>query len=125
MKAKLLIVLVLVALVFSCTTVSFQGIQAVKDMPNFTVVGDFEKTFTDIGILGAPGGYALITLDDKDERIFVYIQEEIQKLSGDGAINVDIEYGASLLQILVGGFTSGIIAPSRITIRGTVVKFSE
>ena len=124
-RVSLVLVLVLVILLGACTTVSFQGIQAVKDMPNFTVIGDFEKKISDTGLLGATGGIKLVSFGQPDHEIFTAIQNEIQKLSGDAAINVEIAYTSSLMNILLNGCTGSVIAPSTIVIRGTVVKFSD
>jgi len=122
---KLAVIAALLTVVaVSCTTVSFQGIQAQKDLPAYTVVGQFEKVITDPAILGNAGGIKLIPLGDADERIFTYIQDEITKWSGDAAINVTIEYQATFVDILLNALTAGIYAPSHIVIKGTVVNYN-
>jgi hypothetical protein len=119
------IISVLVLFVLSCTTVSFQGIQSVNAMPAFTVVGDFEKVITDHRLIGSPGGFALLELGQPDEEIFRIIKDEVSKMSGDGAVNVEIDYGFSFLNFLLNGITFGIYSPSRIIVRGKIVKFTK
>ena len=107
-------------LIVSCQTVTFQGIQAVKDLESFEVIGQFQKEIADPHIF-----LSLIALGEPDQRIFVYIKEEIEKLSGDAAINVEIDYGYGFFDLLINMTPIGFIySPRTITIKGTVVKFN-
>lgn len=124
-KALPIVIVALLVVLVSCQTVTFQGIQAVKDMDSFTVVGDFERRIKDHRVIGGAGGFALLPLGQPDKDIFDVIQKEITKYSGDAAINVEIDYGFTLIDLLLNGFTAGVYAPSTITVKGTVVKYTD
>ena len=119
MKIAALVLLVALFAV-SCTTVSFQGIQAVRDMPDFTVVGEFERVISDPHLIAGP-----LPMGQPDHRIFTEIQDEIAKLSGDAAINVTIEYGQTFFDLILGSLTGQLYSPRTITLSGTVVKFDD
>ena len=108
----------LILLVAGCQTVTFQGIQAVKEVPSYTVVKDFHVIIKDPHLISG-----LVPLGQPDQRIFSYIQDEITKLSGDAAINVELDYGFTLIDFLVTSITGGFFTPRTITISGTVVKY--
>ena len=119
------VVLVVVILLASCYSVTFEGLQMQKDMPDYTVIKDFKRTIRDAGFLGNPGGYRLITFGQPDKVIFETIRSEINKVSGDAAIDVSIKYGASIGDILFGGVLPFLLASSHITITGTIVKIND
>ncbi len=116
----------LVALV-SCTTFKFSGAQVTTQLPAYTSVGTFDITVWVNEFLGSSGGANLfnITADAMDTPIYDAIQREIHKYSGDAAVNVTIEYNASVVDILLNAVTSGIYAPAEAHITGTVVKYSK
>jgi hypothetical protein len=128
MKNKLMLV-ALAALVLgvfaSCTTVSFEGLQMQKDLQNYTVVKNFKKTITDPRVIGYGTSWALIGLTRPDKVIFDTIRSEINKVSGDAAIDVTISYGSSLVDMLLNSFTAGLYSPRTITISGTIVKINK
>ena len=125
MKRLLLVSVVLaMVLMVSCQSVTFEGLQMSKDLPNYTVVGEFEQVIKDPHLLGLGASYGLIPFGQPDKAIFDAIRAEIDKLSGDAAIGVSISYGYSFLDALLNGVTSFIYSPRRITITGKVVKFS-
>lgn len=119
--------LLLITLVFavSCTTASFQGMQMTRETPSFNVVGEFERTLSQHGIIGGWSGGSLIKLSDNDERIFSIISDEIQKKGGDAAIDVTIEYGAGFLNLLLNAITLSIYNPGKIVIKGTIIKYTS
>lgn len=117
-KMKYVAILALLLVVCSCQTVTFQGIQAIKDMPDFTVIGDFRKEISDPHVIAG-----IFALGQPDQRIFAFIQEEIQKMSGDAAINVELAYGDNFLDFLLSPIAA-VIDFRTITISGTVVKFN-
>ena len=122
-KFGLLIVAVLFTV--SCTTASFQGMQMTRETPAFNVVGEFERTLSQHGIIGGWSGGSLVKLSDNDERIFSIISDEIQKKGGDAAIDVTIEYGAGFVNLLLNAVTWGIYNPGKIVIKGTVIKYTN
>jgi len=127
MKQALRIIGVLAALVLvaSCTTFQVSGVQMNKETPSFQAVGQFEKTIAVHEFLGSSGGVNLvnITATNMDEAIFDAIRREIEKFSGDAAVNVTIKYEATFIDVLLNGITSGIYAPAHATVSGTIVKF--
>lgn len=130
MKLKSVIVLLIVAMVLlasSCTTFKVSGLQITKDMPSYDTVGEFDITVKVMEFLGSAGGANLlnVTADQMDSEIYDAIQREIEKFSGDAAVNVEIEYLASAGNILVNGLTGSILAPAQAHITGVIVKFDN
>lgn len=119
-KALLLGGAVLMLLLAGCQTVTFQGIQAVKQVPAYTVVKDFSITIADPHLIAG-----LVPMGQPDQRIFTYIQDEINKLSGDAAINVELDYGFTVIDYVLTVLTANIYSPRTITIKGTVVKYTK
>jgi hypothetical protein len=116
---KILFVFLCVVSLLSCQTVTFQGIQAVKAVPAYTVVKDFQKEIGDPHII-----LNLIALGQPDERIFAYIRDEIEKYSGDAAINVEIDYGLNFFDLILLPVWP-IYSGRTITIKGTIVKYTR
>lgn len=111
-------VLALVLLMAGCQTVTFQGIPVIANVPAYTVVKDFTITIADPHLFNG-----LAPMGQPDQKIFTYIQDEIKKLGGNGAIDVEIDYGYTTVDMLLNVVTSFIYSPRTITITGTVVKF--
>lgn len=130
MKKKIfsaILVLLALLVVASCTTFKLSGLQVTTQIPSYDVVGEFDITVKVTEFLGAPGGANLgnVTADKMDAPIYDAIQREIQKYTGDAAVNVEIEYLASFTNILVSGVTLGIVAPARARVTGTIVKYDN
>lgn len=123
---KLLGVLLLVALVAGCTTFRMSGVQIVEDMPSMQPIGDFETDVKVHEFIGNSGGANLfnLTATNMDNEIYDAIRREVERRSGDAAINVTIEYKASFIDLLLNGFTFGLYAPATATISGTVVSYN-
>lgn len=123
-KTLVLLMAVGAILLASCTSfqVSGMGISTVEDTRE--VVGDFNITVPVFKLLGGAGGTTMFNLmsDATDSAIQDAIKAEIQKQGGTAAIDVKIEYGASLINILLNSATGGILAPATATITGKVVK---
>jgi hypothetical protein len=122
---QILAVLAAVVLIASCTTFQVSGVQMNNETPSYQSVGEFEKTIAVHEFLGSPGGTNLlnVTATNMDEEIFDAIRREIEKFSGDAAVNVVIKYEATFVDILLNGVTFGAYAPAHATITGTIVKF--
>ncbi|AHC14832.1 hypothetical protein [Salinispira pacifica] len=126
-SVKLLALALLVVLVLSsCTTFKLSGVQVVSNMQNYNVVGEFDKTVKVWEFLGSAGGANLgnVTADAMDEKIYDAIQREISKYSGDAAVNITVEYSATVVDLLINGFTGSIVAPATARITGSVVKYN-
>lgn len=125
--AKPLVLLAIVTFVFSsCTTFQLSGAQIAKRVPSYDKVGDFNTTVKVVEFLGASGGtnFANYTADAMDAKISEAIQGEIDKHSGDAAVNVDIRCKASFSDLLVNALTFTIVAPVTVHISGTIVKYN-
>ena len=114
-------------LVVSCTTFQVSGVQVNKQTPSFQTVGQFETTVAVHEFLGNSGGSNLanITATAMEDLIFDAIRREIEKFSGDAAVNVTIRYEATFIDLLLNGITSGIYAPAHAVITGSIVKFGK
>lgn len=120
-----LILLGLVAV--SCTTFKLDGTQVTREIPSYNSVGTFDVTVKVHEFLGASGGANLlnITADAMNNPIYDAIQREIQKYSGDAAVNISIEYKAGFIDMILNGITGGIYAPATAEIKGTIVKYNK
>ncbi len=128
MKRALQAVLVVgaIALIAGCTTFQMSGLQVVEDMPSMQPLGDFETTVKVNEFLGESGGANLFNLSATamDDEIYDAIRREVQRRSGDAAINVTVEYEASFIDYILNGITLGLYAPATATISGTVVSYN-
>lgn len=130
MKLRSLIALLVISMVLllgSCTTFKVSGLQITKDMPSYDTVGEFDITVKVMEFLGSPGGANLLNVsaENMDTEIYDAIQREIDKFSGDAAVNVEIEYIATPGGILVNGLTASILAPAQAHVTGVIVKFDN
>lgn len=127
MKKALYVVamLLIIAMVTSCTTFKLSGIQVTREIPSYQRVGEFEITVSVLELLGSAGGANVfnVTATAMDEKIYDAIQREIQKYTGDAAVNVTVEYQATLINALLNGVTGGILAPATAVITGVVIKY--
>ncbi len=125
-SVKLLGLLALVMLVGACTTFQLSGIQVVEDMPGMTTIGEFETTVKVNEFVGGSGGANLanITADVMDNEIYDAIRREVEKRSGDAAVNITVRYEASFVNILLNVITFNIYAPATAHISGTVVSYN-
>lgn len=116
-----------VLLAASCTTFKLEGAQVTRDIPSYNTVGTFAVSVHVSEFLGTPGGANFLNVSSTamDTVIYDSIQREIQKYSGDAAVNISIEYKASFIDMLLGGITWGIYAPATAEISGTIVKYSK
>ena len=122
-----LVVLVILAVVLSsCTTFKLSGVQVTKEIPSYQSVGNFEVAVRVNEFLGAPGGANLgnYSADAMDTVIYDAIQREIQKYTGDAAVNVVIEYKAELMDMIFAGVTGNLWSPATAHISGVIVKYN-
>jgi hypothetical protein len=126
-SAKLVAIALFVVLALSaCTTFQISGIQVAKNTPSTENVGDFEVEVKIWEYLGSSGGSNLgnISATAMDGPIYDAIQKEIEKKSGDAAIDVTIIYQATFLDVVINSFTGSILAPATAKISGTIVKYN-
>ena len=128
MKVKriALVLLIVIAVVMSsCTTFKLSGVQVTREIPAYDSVGTFDITVKVYEFLGSPGGanFINVTADAMDTEIYDAIQREIQKYTGDAAVNVVVEYRAELVDLILGGVTGGLVAPATAHITGVIIKY--
>ncbi|MDC7224174.1 MAG: hypothetical protein PQJ60_10570 [Spirochaetales bacterium] len=124
---KIFLILGLVAvLLASCTTFQLSGAQITREIPSYDTVGEFDISVNCNEFLGSPGGanFLNVSSDAMDTVIYDAIQREIQKYTGDAAVNVVIRYEASLINLLMNGITFGLYAPATAHITGVIVKYN-
>ena len=119
--------LVLAVALSGCTSFKFAGAQVTKEIPAYNSVGTFDISVPVHEFLGGSAGLNLVnvTADAMDTEIYDAIQREIQKYTGDAAVNVTIVYKATFVDILLNGITFGIYAPAHAQITGTIVKYTK
>lgn len=122
-KIGILTAIVLVALA-SCTTATFANM-AYGTPSSYESLGTFETTVTGNKWLGSGAGttYFNIAADAPGNTLQEALQMEIDKLGGNGAINVEIVYGLEFIDYLLNYVSGSIYAPYTITITGEVVNF--
>jgi len=125
-KIALLFLIVIAVVLSSCTTFKLSGVQVTKEIPAYDTVGEFDITVKVSEFLGTPGGANLgnITSDAMDTKIYDAIQREIQKFTGDAAVNVTVEYKAEVMDILFAGITGGLYAPATAHVSGVIIKYN-
>lgn len=126
MKKRVLLVVaaLLVALILTgCTTFKVSGLSYGKQ--DVEVLGTFETKVKVMKFMGTSGGATFFDLgqDNTDRAVRDAIRDEVEKLGGDGAINVSIEQKATFVNMLVNGITGEILAPVTLIISGTVVNY--
>lgn len=124
---RIVMVLLVGIAIAGCTTFQVSGMQVVEEMPGMTPIGDFEVSFRVSEFLGLSGGPNLfnVSATNMDNEIRDAIRREIENRSGDAAINVQVKYEATFLDLLFGQVTFNIWAPATATITGTVISFNE
>jgi hypothetical protein len=125
-KIALVGLVVLAVVLSSCTTFKLSGVQVTREIPSYDSVGTFDISVKVNEFIGSPGGANLgnITSDAMDTKIYDAIQREIQKYTGDAAVNVVVEYKAEIIDLLFSGFTGGLYAPATAHISGVIVKYN-
>jgi predicted small secreted protein len=124
---KVIMLLVIAAVAFtSCTTFQLSGAQVTREIPSYDTVGEFEIAVKVNEFLGNSGGSNFLnaTSDAMDTEIYDAIQREIQKYTGDAAVNVEIRYEASFIDLLLNGLTFSLYAPATAHISGVIVKYN-
>ncbi len=122
---RLAAVLLVIAMIVSCTTFKLSGIQVTKEIPSYQTVGEFEIDVRVTEWLGIAGGPNLfnVSSDAMDNKIYDAIQREIQKYTADAAVNITVEYKATFMNLVLNGMTGSIFAPATATVTGVIVKY--
>jgi len=119
--------LLLVLSVASCTTFKLSGIQVTREIQSYQTVGEFKIQIPITELLGASGGANIlnITATAMDDKIYDAIQREIQKFTGDAAVNVTVEYKVTLINAVLNSVTGSILAPAVAEVSGVIVKYTD
>lgn len=112
--------------IVSCTTFELGGMAYQTNTPTFDVLGSFDITVKVKEWVGSPAGINTfnISAENMNDPLRDAIQDEIQSLSGDAAINVRITYKATFTDFMASAFTLGIYTPATAVITGTVVSYN-
>ncbi|HOS29342.1 MAG TPA: hypothetical protein PLR39_00940 [Treponemataceae bacterium] len=125
MKTKkiLLLGLILLLCLSSCTTFKAQGLSTYIPT-SYENLGTFNESITVHKFLGSPAGSTLfnITQDTTNDAVEMLIWKEVKKRGGRGAIDIEIVYEGTFLNYLCNSLTSGIWAPAKLTVSGTVIR---
>ncbi len=126
-KIALVVLVVLAVVLSSCTTFKLSGVQVTREIPSYESVGTFEIAVKVNEFLGSPGGANLgnYSADAMDTKIYDAIQREIQKYTGDAAVNVVVEYKAELMDMIFAGVTGSLWSPATAHISGVIVKYNN
>lgn len=117
----------LIAIVSSCTTFKLSGIQVTREIQSYQTVGQFKIDVPVMELLGTSGGANIVnvTATAMDTRIYDAIQREIQKYTGDAAVNVTVEYKVTLVNAVINGLSGTILAPAVAEVSGVIVKYNK
>lgn len=125
MKKTVLLVLsvLLIVLLASCTTFKADGLSTFTPK-DYEVLGDFTKSVTVHKFLGSPAGTTLFNIaeDATANALDDLIAKEVKKLGGTGAINIEVKYQASFINMICASLTGSIWAPAKLTVSGTVIR---
>jgi hypothetical protein len=130
MKSKTKFIILCLVIVFpltSCVTFKATNLSVLPYNDSMTVIGHFEKTALVSEFFGTSGGanFLNISSDAMSEKVTDIVWKEIRKQGGSGAINVKIEYNATLLDYLANSFTATIWAPAHLKVSGDIIKYSS
>lgn len=128
MKKIILLMLVGFALSFtSCMSFKATDLAVMRQNNSMKMLGHFKTTVLVNEFLGTSGGANLfnITADVMDDKISDIVWKEINKKGGNGAINIEIKYNATFLDMIANSITSAIWAPAHLNISGDVILYES
>ena len=128
MNSFLFFALILVALMFtSCTTFKASDLAVLRnDTSTMRMLGHFEREVMVPEFLGIAGGANVLNIsaDAMDEVIHDIVWSEISERGGNGAVNVEIEYNATLIDMIANYITFDIFAPAHLKVSGDVILYN-
>jgi hypothetical protein len=122
-----LMTLLAILMLASCTTFKMSGTSMNMETPPFQNVGQLDLVVNVHEWLGSSGGANLanISATNMDEKLYDVIEREVKKAGGDAVLNLDVEYKASFIDILLNAVTFNIYAPAQAHITGDIVKYES
>ena len=126
-KILILLATVTCLLVTSCMSFKATDLAVLHQDSSMQMLGHFEKEVVINEFLGDSGGLNLgdFSADAMNDEITRVVWDEINKKGGNGAININIEYTATALDIIFNSLTSGIWAPAHLKITGDVINYNS
>lgn len=126
MKRRILIFFctIIIALTFSnCTTYRASGLS--YGDPKSEELGSFERKVTVWKFIGESGGPTLFNATQRktEKALTNVLDEEISKKGGNGVKDLSIIHEASFFNILLNSITWSLVAPVKLKVSGTVVKY--
>ena len=127
MKKVILLSLLVLFSITSCMSFKASDLAVLQKQESMILLGHFDSEVLVSEFLGKSGGTNLfnISAEVMNEKLSVLVWNEIIKKGGNGAINLNIEYKATFLDLLANYLTTGIWAPSHLRVSGDVIKFSD
>ena len=126
---KILILLATVTCLLATSCMSFKAtdLAVLRQDESMQMLGHFEKEVVINEFLGESGGLNIgnFSADAMNEEITKIIWNEINNKGGNGAININIEYTATALDVILNSLTSSIWAPAHLKITGDVIKYNS
>ena len=123
LKFGLILSVLALFMTVGCTTFKAEGLSFMPKSSNMQVLGHFHEGKTVIELFGTSGGENLfnISASAMADKVPGIIWNEVNKMGGNAAVNVEIRYYVGPLSYLLNAITFHILAPARIVIEGDVV----
>ena len=113
----------------SCTTFSAVGLQSgIKPgVSDYEILGSFEEKEWVNKFMGSSTGVNLFNITSRATNGAVEraITQNVTKMGGTGAINIEITYWSNPLHWFLNTASFGIYAPVQVTVKGTVIRQIE
>ena len=125
-KGLFFVLIIFTLILTSCTTFKATDLAVLKnDTVSMKMLGHFEREVMVPEFLGVPGGANLLNLsaDAMNQVIQDVVWSEISAKGGNGAINVNIEYNAKIIDMLAAYFTIDIFSPAHLIVSGDVILY--
>jgi len=120
-----LLFLILVTLfMFSCTSFQISGLEVAQQLTSGIFIGNFDIEVRVTKFWGSAAGKTLANMqvDKTDQAIIDAINNEVRRMGGNRAVNVQIAYSATFLDVLLNSLTLNVYAPSYVRVTGTVIR---
>jgi hypothetical protein len=108
----------------SCTSFQISGLEFAPQLTSGVFVGNFDIEVRVTKFWGSAAGKTLANMqvDETDQVIMDAIKEEVRRMGGNRAVNVQIAYSATFLDVLLNSLTLNIYAPAYVRVTGTVIR---
>ena len=109
---------------FSCTSFQISGLEVAQQLTSGIFIGNFDIEVRVTKFWGSAAGKTLANMqvDKTDQAIIDAINNEVRRMGGNRAVNVQIAYSATFLDVLLNSLTLNVYAPSYVRVTGTVIR---